>query len=59
MTGVRITVLLCLAIGPIRAQTQDWTHYVRIGGYGGPTAANIDRIMENVAENSCVWHRNR
>ena len=31
-------------------QAQDWTHYVRIGGFGSPTAANADRIVKGAAD---------
>jgi hypothetical protein len=45
--GMRITVLVFLSIGIIRAQIHDWAHFVRIGGYvGSPPPISIAYLRD-------------
>ena len=47
---MRMATAYCVSVlprGRCLAQ-QDWMNYVRIGGYGSPTPANVDRIIEGV-----------
>jgi hypothetical protein len=48
---VRIAALAALLVpAGLAQQAQDWSHYVRIGGYGSPTAANADRTVKGAAD---------
>jgi hypothetical protein len=53
MVILRATLLASLALSVGLCQPgQDWMNYVRIGGFGAPTPANVDRIMKGVADSN-------
>jgi hypothetical protein len=49
MTFTRSIALACLLTGAGFCQ-QDWTHYVRIGGHGQPSAARAAEILKGAAD---------
>ena len=51
MLIARLTALACISLSAgLCQQAQDWSHYVRIGGYGAPTPANADRTVKGAAD---------